>query len=98
LDISALQADVNQHVSDGNIHVTASEKTAWNNKLDSTALQGYLTEADANTLYGNRIDVIEQRQQNVYTKDDIDNLTTATAAALNDLNKRINAIMEQLNQ
>lgn len=97
-DVATLEYDLDTHTADSTVHVTASEKNTWNSKLDASALEPYLLEADANVLYGNRIDVLEQQQANVYTKDDIDNLTTATAAALNDLNKRINAILEQLNQ
>lgn len=76
------------HTSDSTIHVTASDKTNWNNKLDSTALQGYLLEADANVLYGNRIDELEQEQENYYEKSDIDNGTNAIAQALYELKEQ----------
>lgn len=39
-DTSALNA----HTSDNTIHVTAADKTAWNGKLDPSALNGYATE------------------------------------------------------
>ena len=36
-----LESSLNNHVADTNVHVTASEKELWNNKLDSTALNDY---------------------------------------------------------
>lgn len=43
-DQSALTA----HTSDTAIHVTAADKTAWNGKLDPSALEGYATEQYVN--------------------------------------------------
>lgn len=40
----ALNTVVTAHTSDDSIHVSSNEKTAWNNKLDQSALNGYATQ------------------------------------------------------
>ena len=41
--------DLTAHTSDTDIHVTSNEKTKWDSKLDSSALNGYATETFVTT-------------------------------------------------
>ena len=50
-DISnlATKDELSTHADNSSIHITASEKTAWNNKLDASALGAYTTTHDLNS-------------------------------------------------
>ena len=50
-DISnlATKDELSTHTGNSSIHITASEKTAWNNKLDASALGAYTTTHDLNS-------------------------------------------------
>ena len=50
-DISnlATKDELSTHADNSSIHITASEKTAWNNKLDTSALDAYTTTDDLNS-------------------------------------------------
>ena len=50
-DISnlATKDELSTHADNSSIHITASEKTAWNNKLDASALDAYTTTDDLNS-------------------------------------------------
>ena len=50
-DISnlATKNELSTHTDNSSIHITASEKTAWNNKLDTSALDAYTTTDDLNS-------------------------------------------------
>ena len=50
-DISnlATKDELSTHTGNSSIHITASEKTAWNNKLDASALGAYTTTDDLNS-------------------------------------------------
>lgn len=56
-------SDLTAHTGNTDIHVTSSQKQAWDNKLDSEDLEGYATDVDL-ALKANAADV--------YTKSDID--------------------------
>lgn len=52
-DLSQFTGPFTEHVNDANIHVTAANKTAWNNKLDKTATAVSATKlATARTING----------------------------------------------
>lgn len=42
--VDIISGTVDGHIADTTIHVTAADKTAWNGKLDPSALEGYATE------------------------------------------------------
>ena len=50
-DISnlATKDELNTHADNSSIHITASEKATWNNKLDASALGAYTTTDDLNS-------------------------------------------------
>ena len=50
-DISnlATKDELSTHADNSSIHITASEKIAWNNKLDTSALDAYTTTDDLNS-------------------------------------------------
>ena len=50
-DISnlATKDELSTHTDNSSIHITASEKIAWNNKLDTSALDAYTTTDDLNS-------------------------------------------------
>ena len=45
----ATKDELSTHTGNSSIHITASEKTAWNNKLDTSALDAYTTTDDLNS-------------------------------------------------
>lgn len=55
-DVDIISGTVDGHIADSTIHVTAADKTAWNGKLDPSALEGYATEQYVNGQVSGKAD------------------------------------------
>ena len=55
-DVDIISGKVDGHIADTTIHVTAADKTAWNGKLDPSALNGYATEQYVNGQVSGKAD------------------------------------------